>query len=360
MKRWYSRFFPTPKFLAMPAVGIDISDQSVKYIYLERLNGSLRIAAYGRHDIPDGVIEAGLIKKPNDLVFILKKLKTELPTDLVRVALPEEPAYLFATDVPLMKEEEIRESLVLQLEKHVPISPAEAIFDFDIVKIDKDNALVQVAVLNEEIVNSYLEVFHKAGFIPTAFELEPQAIARAVVPFGDRGIHMIVDFGATRTGLSVVDTGHVLFTTTIDVGGNDLVKILVDTYKITPDKAEALKNRYGLKGSKETQKALPAMREKIELLAEAIKTNFNYWHSHSNGSITKDEEIAKVLVCGGNARLIGLMDVMREKMKGTKLELADPWINLYGDSKNAYVPPVKKSESLLFVSALGLALGDHM
>lgn len=359
MKRWYSRFFPTPKFLAMPAVGVDISDRSIKYVYLERSGDSLRIASHGKHAIPAGVIEAGVIKQPNKLVPILKQLAKELPTDLVRVSLPEEPAYLFATDLPVMKEEEIRESLLLQLEKHVPISPAEAIFDFDIVKIEKKNALLQVAVMSQGIVQSYVDAFHQAGLTPTALELEPQAIARSVVAHKDQETYMIVDFGATRTGLSVVDTGHVLFTTTIDVGGNDLVKILADTYKVSPAKAEVLKNKHGLKDNETTEKALPALREKVELLAEAINTNYNYWHGHSDGAVHQDEPITKVLICGGNARLPGLIEVMKERMD-SKVEMADPWLNLYRTSKKAYVPPIKKNNALLYVSALGLALGDHL
>ena len=35
-KNFFSRFFPTPKFLTVPSFGLDISDESVKYIGLTK------------------------------------------------------------------------------------------------------------------------------------------------------------------------------------------------------------------------------------------------------------------------------------------------------------------------------------
>ena len=59
-----------------------------------------------------------------------------------------------------------------------------------------------------------------------AFEVEPESIARSVVPAGDRGTYMVMDFGRTRTGIFIVSGGAVSFTSTVSVGGYSLTRAI--------------------------------------------------------------------------------------------------------------------------------------
>jgi Tfp pilus assembly PilM family ATPase len=68
----------------------------------------------------------------------------------------------------------------------------------------------------------YYEAATKAGLVPVSFEVEAQAIARAALPRHDTQVHLIVDFGKTRTGVGIVYQGNLMYTSTIDIGGKEL------------------------------------------------------------------------------------------------------------------------------------------
>ena len=79
MKQLYSRYFPTPSYLAMNSCALDISDQSIKYGEILATNSGLRLGRFGQVKIPDGIVTSGKIENEAELVsekiqdFILKK-----------------------------------------------------------------------------------------------------------------------------------------------------------------------------------------------------------------------------------------------------------------------------------------------
>jgi type IV pilus assembly protein PilM len=358
---WYKRFFPTSNYLLQPATGIDLSDRSIKYLSLIRENDGLRVGAYGTKKISPGVIDKGILKDKNKLITVLSDLADELERPYVRVSLPEEPAYLFHTEVPVMSDQEIREAVSFQLEKNIPISPAEAIFDFDVVHRNENTLSLQVAVMDESIVYEYVDVLHQAGLAPVAFEIEPQVIARAVIPEGDLATYMIVDFGATRTGLAIVDSGHVLFSTTLEVNGDDITKDIAAAYEISFSQAEKIKKRYGIKEHEKNVKAQPALVKHLEKLADGIESNYQYWQTHNRKDANYDSPegvIKKVILCGGNANISGIYPFLKERL-GLAIVQSNPWGNVYAKGRSKYVPPLSNKKAMTYVGAIGLGLGDY-
>ena len=63
----HAKFFPTPSFLRFASVGIDVSDQSIKYAELKHMHGELRLGRYGSVVIPPGVIVSGRIQDSRKL-----------------------------------------------------------------------------------------------------------------------------------------------------------------------------------------------------------------------------------------------------------------------------------------------------
>ncbi|NDF13372.1 MAG: hypothetical protein EB060_11240 [Proteobacteria bacterium] len=57
-------------------------------------------------------------------------VKKELGLSFVQVTLPEDKAYIFRTSIPKVSEAQVRQAIEFQLEENVPLSPAEAVFDF--------------------------------------------------------------------------------------------------------------------------------------------------------------------------------------------------------------------------------------
>jgi len=88
MSKLFSKFFPTPKFLKMPAVGLDISDQSIRFAELVPHGSGYALGRFGEKDIPRGVMDSGKIKDTEGLKKILSSIHNEYKIDFVNVSLP--------------------------------------------------------------------------------------------------------------------------------------------------------------------------------------------------------------------------------------------------------------------------------
>lgn len=355
----FLRLFPVPKFLKMPSIGLDISDQSVRFLELipkDGENGSFSIGRFGNRDIPAGVVVSGEIAKPNVLRDILKEIKKEFGLHFVRVSLPEEKVYLFKTSVPHGSVEEIRSNIEFQLEDNVPLSPAEVIFDFDPIKVNVAEAAnidVSVSVMPENVVQSYADVIESSGLTPLSFEIEVQAIARSVVPISDLGTFMIVDFGKTRSGISIKSEGVIRYTSTFDMGGNSLVAALQKVFAISEEEAEKIKKEKGLAKNYENKEVFNALLASVSVLRDEISRHYIYWHNSKDREGKDSEHIQKIILCGGDSNLIGLVDYLSSSLR-MSVELANVWANVMDFEKN--IPPISFSDSLRYATTVGLAL----
>jgi Tfp pilus assembly PilM family ATPase len=119
----FYQFFPPPQFLQMPAVGVDISDATLRFVELVETRKGLELGRFGQQSIPKGVIESGEIKKIADFRAILSDLKTKHGLEYVAVCLPEERAYLFDVHIPAkMKYAEVSGAIELSLEEYIPLT----------------------------------------------------------------------------------------------------------------------------------------------------------------------------------------------------------------------------------------------
>ena len=351
----YNKFFPIPKFLTMSSVGFDISDHSIKFVELKKTSKGLFLGKFGKQKIPKGVLELGKIKDTKKLIKILNDLRHKYNLNLIRVSLPEEQVYIFNIILPKIKNKEIRNTIELQLEDHIPISANESVFDYNIISEQDDKYNIQVVVLSREVIESYLDIFKQSGLTPVSFELEAQASSRAVIPEGDQGTYMIVDFGDTLTGVSVVSQGIVSFNSTIDIGGSLLTEMVQKGLKIDFDEAEKLKKKYGLKKNLDNKELFPILLSSVSVLRDEINKHYVYWHTHKDENGKDKKKIDKIILCGGNSNLIGLSDYLSTSIR-TSVRIADVWININSFSND--IPEITFNDSLGYATAIGLSLGN--
>lgn len=353
MKQLYNRYFPTPEYLSMKSFAIDISDQSIKYGELLATPLGLRLGHFGKEKIEEGVVASGKIENEDKLVIELKKLKDKEKLNFVRVSLPEEQMYLFTLSLPKAKEKELRDMILLQIEEHIPLKAIDTVFEYDIISCGEENLLVEVSAIATSTIEGYISAFKKAGLTPISFELEAQAIARVVIPKEDKEPVMIVDFGDTRTGVSIVHDGKVFFTTTLDMGGINLTNMIAKNFSLSFEKAEEMKRSYGLDGISNIEDIFPVILNGISVLRDELNKQYVYWKDHDNCGI-KHNQISRIILCGGDSNLTGLSDYLEASMK-IKVDHANAWVNI--SNMETSVPSMSFEESLGYATVLGLALG---
>lgn len=348
----FYQFFPPPQFLQMPAVGLDISDTSMRFAELIETRKGLVIGRFAEKAITRGIIESGEVKKPTDLRAILSDLKKEHHLEYVSVSLPEEKAYLFDVHLPKMKYSEIRGAIELSLEEYIPLKSAEALFDYEIEE-ETDTAIqVSVSATPRALVDGYLEAFSGTGIIPVAFEVEAQSIARAIIPQGDKNSYMVIDFGKTRTGLTIVASGFVQFTSTIPVGSKSIAEAIAKNMNISFDDAEKLKQEKGISGFADNEELSLSLVSNISILRDTINKHHTYWQTHDDNG-KKRTPIQKIYLCGGDSNLAGFASYLAAGLP-VPVELAQAMVNV--NSLDQYVPEINFNDSLRYATAIGLAL----
>ena len=291
---------------------------------------------------------------------VLAEFKRLTKAEHVRVSLPEERAYLFETEVkantPL---KEIRSLLEFRLEENVPIPSRDVFFDYAIIRSEEEKRNVKVAVTaySKETIQSYYDVCMSAGLRPLSFEVEAQAMARAVIPNNISGATMLVDFGKTRTGIGIVYEGVLLYTSTIDIGGSELSRVLRKV--LGNDVAESdltkLKNTQGLNRRLESTDVSDALLSTVSIIKDELATRMQYWHTRTGADDMR--RIKSILLCGGSSNLKGLPTYLSETL-GVPCARGNVWENAF--SLEDTVPPIDKNHSLGYATAIGLALKNIM
>ncbi len=81
--------FTVPKFLAMPAVGLDISADAVRFIELEEKGGILRVARHASRNFPLSIISEGQVQDKKRVQDVIASLAYEYKLSFANVSLPE-------------------------------------------------------------------------------------------------------------------------------------------------------------------------------------------------------------------------------------------------------------------------------
>jgi len=341
----------------MSAAGLDISDQSVKYVQLERKKDSLLVKKFDSKQIPKGLIEGGDIKDKDKLIDFLKVIKKEIGTSCIVVSLPEEKGFLSQVEIPEVKEEEIRDVLELQLENYIPLSGYDAVFDYEIIKKttegEKKGFLVNLTAFPATLVEDYRDVLIGAGFKPQAFEMETNSLSRAVVKKDDNTAQMIVDFGKTRTSFVVVKDQKIQFTSTISVAGDALTSAIAKDFGVDFFQAERIKKEYGFIKNKEYEKFFNSLLPLIGVIKDEMNKHINYWNTHMTTPGAKDEDVKKIILSGGDSSLEGFLEFLSYQLR-MPVEMANPWVNIVDFDE--HIPEIELREALMYSGALGLAL----
>ena len=356
----FAKFVPPPTFLTMPCVGVDISDTSLKYMSFvaeTNMDGSKKIKQWGDIDIPTGVVQRGHVVDQEKLSAVLQEFKAATGAEFVRVSLPEERAYLFETTIkkgtPL---KEIRGLLEFRLEENVPIPSKDVFFDYTIIPETEDTKSIRVAVVAyaKETIQHYYDACVAAGLHPVSFEVEAQAMARAVIPNDSVGSTMLVDFGKTRTGIGIVHRGVLLYTSTIDVGGDALSQALRRMLgeELSEQELTELKNTQGLIRGVEKSEVSDTLLSTISVVKDELATRMQYWQLRNNNS--DERRISSIQLTGGSSNLKGLPAYLTETLGVTAVR-ANVWENSL--SLENTVPPIGRRLSFGYATAIGLAIG---
>ena len=350
------KVFPPPRFLEVPAAGIDISDNSVRFLELEETKLGKVIKKHGSYPITPNSINNGKIIDIGQVAESLAQVRNEQKIKYIHASLPEEQAFLFQTTIPntAIDQEQLKTILEFKLEENVPISSRDLVFDYEAVEEEKaDEIILNITAFPKETIAGYIESFNAAGLITLSFEIEGQSLARSIIPENHNGTYMIVDFGKKRTGIAIVSGEKLRFTSTVAVGGATLSRAIEKNFGVKGEEADRIKNEKGLARYKDNNELLETLITTVSVLRDEIRKHYTYWNTHTGANEKDREKIDKIILCGGSANLAGLPEYLSADMN-VVVEVANVWANTF--SLNDFIPDINYRHSLAYATSVGLAL----
>lgn len=351
------------RMLHVPVTGLDISDQTVKFIRFGKQGKQIRVGEHGGIPIEPGVVVNGEIKEPKALAEALRGAsfgaRPPFRERFVIASLPEEKSFLRVVQVPRIKTADLKNALRWELSETIPLPLEEIYFDYEVIPQAalRDHLDVLTVAFPREIVDSYLAVFRAAGIVPMALELESQSIARALV---DR-LHpldpvIILDIGASRTSFVMLYNGSIALTSTIPFSGKVLNQAIAGALDVDSAKAESIKKETGLRDKSASGAVRTSLQRALSPLVEETEKYTEYYRDHLAGRDGAVSDITKIVATGGDAALIGL-DAYLARTLHKPVQIGDPFVALRSLLAEA-VPPVPKNTALQFTTAVGLSIRD--
>ncbi len=338
--------------------GLDLSDLSLKAVFLDEEGKKDRIVSFGSVSLPFEAVSDGKILREDVVIEGVKTLLAKAGPGRIRsrrvfCSLPETKAFLRIVSLPEMDASEVKEAVKWEIEANIPLSLDQVYYDFQVLKRnvarEPGKMSILVVAVARSVVDQFVSALEAAGLEVVGFETESIAQARIFLSEGEDDVTtLIIDIGDRRTSF-LISLGNIpVFTSSIPISSQMITDAISKGLRISFEEAERFKISEGI-GSQTKMDPLFRMVEPVlgSLTAEMERSVDFYLNT-----LRYSSKVDKVVLCGGGSNMRGLIPYLSKKL-GKPVELGNPWVNLR--MGNA-IPIIDRKQSVQYSTALGLAL----
>ena len=160
------------------SLGVDIGEHELRLVCLKASSRDVHLLAHAVYPMEQGIHGEENSKAVSQLINGFIKENRISPTS-VFLGIPRSKAILRYLELPIAVKENLRETLGYELEKHVPFTPEEVYFDFEIISEDKAAGRLQLllVVVKKEALSPVLAVSEHLGFGVSGVGITATALA---------------------------------------------------------------------------------------------------------------------------------------------------------------------------------------
>lgn len=350
-------------------VGIDIGASAIKIVQLKKENGKAVIETYGSISVAPfagGVVGQVMAVPEEALVKALDDLYKEanLSTKDSALSIPASASLVFLVELPgTVAEKDVSSIIYNEARRYIPVPITEVSMDWWLVpkrpldgltddsmkptsdEMKAEKTKVLVAAIHNEALEKYQGLVKDAKLSADFFEIEIFSSVRSTLG-QDLGTNMLLDIGASKTKVSIVDRGVIQDFHIVNRGSHDITQALVTALGVSFTDAEVMKKEYGLTDNPKQPKSRDVMTTAYEyILFEAANVVLNYEKKYG-------KSISRVIMVGGGVMMKGAADKAREKF-ATEVIMGNPFERIEAP---AFLEGVLAESGPEFAVAAGLAL----
>src|SRR5712675_2221683 len=293
-------------------VGLDIGSSSIKAVELKSTKQGYELVSFGlealaQDTVVDGAImDAPLVAGAISNIFETQKIKTKN----VATAVSGHSVIVKRVNLPVMSDEELYDRIQSEASQHIPFDITDVNLDYQLLEsMDSQIDVLLVAVKKDKILN-HTNVLAQAGKTPVIVDIDAFGLQNCFEinyePDAGQTVALL-NIGASVMNINIVRGGIPLFTRDVSVGGNQYTDALQKELDLSFEDAERLKKGETLPSVTDEQKQ-QILRSVSDILTLEIQKTFDFFRATASG-----ENIQRIVVAGGTARVPGLVDLLREE-----------------------------------------------
>jgi type IV pilus assembly protein PilM len=307
-------------------IGVDIGSSAIKVVQVRRKGGKALLETYGSLSLgPYGGGEVGMATNLTE-----DKISAAL-TDLMRessvttndagVAIPSSASLVTVIDIPgQVNESDLGNIVQTEARKYIPVPMSEVSLDWFVVpsheaqfddttnteaSVDpKEKTQVLIAAIHNDTVSKYQTIVKNSSVVASFYEIEIFSVMRSVLGH-EMGTVLIVDFGASKVKLSIVDYGVMRQFHVIMRGSQDITNNIAKSMEVPFAKAEQLKREFDVRGVANDATSIN--------IREIVKLSFDFILNEVNSVVLNyqrryNKVISKVILVGGGSLIKGFYE----------------------------------------------------
>lgn len=341
-------------------LGIDFGAGGIKVVQLQPVDGRGKLFTYGFAE--RGLEEVGIdyLDQPDATSDLLKKIcaKARITTTQAVAALPIPSVFSAVLSIADVPKKELLQAVQWEAKKLIPLPLEEVVLDYKELaalpsskegkqgkeKEEKKEKSIQVLLTAapKGIIDKYLQVAKQAGLTLSSIETEAFAIIRSLVGT-DPVPAVVVDIGAVRSNILIIDRGIPMLTRSVQIGGKKCTEALAVNLGLKPNQAEAMKR--DLDANTELP---PVLKDVLQPLLNELKYSFNVYRTRN--AVVRPPE--KIILTGGGAGTPGIAKLLAAEFN-LRTFLGDPWDQV---DFNKDLTHILQTMGSRFAVSIGLAL----
>lgn len=347
-------------------LGIDFGATGIKVVQLQGEGpGRGKLFTYGISEAAPEEADIDYIENQKAAGELLKSIgdKARITTHEAVAALPIPSVFSAVLSLAPVPKKELRPAVEWEAKKLIPFPLEEVTLDFRELSrgngktsADKKSAAetppleILLTAAPNATVEKYMTIAKAAGLTITALETEAFALIRALLG-NDPTPTIIVDMGALRSNILMVDRGIPMLTRSVQVGGKKCTAAIAQSLGVSISDAETMKRDLSAAGSffKGSNGEFPAViHEAIAPLINELKYSFNVYRTR--GIVARNPE--RIILTGGSSELPGLTEFFAREFN-LRTFLGNPWDKV---ETHIDLAPILRKFGTRFAVAIGLAL----
>lgn len=272
-----------------------------------------------------------------------------IKTKNVIIGLPSGKTFTTVIEMPIMPENELRNTIKYQVDQFIPMAITEAKVDWAALGTSLHDPKMQ-EVLIASTSNSYaeerLEFVENLGLNVIAAEPTQLAMVRSLLPSGILDARLIIDVGEQSTDLAITFGDNPRLVRTIPTGVQSLIKAAVQNLNVQEDQARQFILKFGLAPDRLEGQVYRAIEGTLENFATELTKSIKFFQTRYPNT-----PVGGILLAGYGAVVPGFAEYVSSKT-GVASSMANPWQKVRVTQADQQQLTTVASE---FASAIGLA-----